>query len=582
MSPRALPRCLILTLTLTLTLAASLLPACDRSSPASQPPPLSSAPAPDPSDLDPTLTPLSAPLQTILPPGEGDPRAVEDLGPASPSLMFTAALKGYVEPCTCTLDVILGGIDRISGFARSFQALSPSLMLDAGNLLFEDTTLPPDDIPQAKLKARLLVQGLRAMGAQSTTPGPYDLALGLDAYKTLTESLPITALNLRDASGAPVGAPWRVLTHAGLRVGLVGVLDPAQFSALSDASVAPFQPPLADAMRALDAESVHLRVAVVQGPLDFARAVAQAAPSLDFIILGLEPRERDEPSPEANAFILEAYSQGRHLGVLKLYDAALTASPSPAPSGTPRFQNARLGSKSELDKLDRRIAYLDEAITSAPADASGHETPFVTKLRGDLKALRTQRLKLSGDAVQPPPSTPSFAYFSVPIAPGYPHDLAMYQRKQRYNDDLKALYTQELNLQPVAALPGQPAFLGQAACVSCHEDPHDVWQETKHSHAWATLEAKNKTFDPECVSCHVTGYAQPGGSIIGKTQGFENVQCEACHGPGSLHAADPDADDLIHREVHKETCIGCHDPANSPRFDYDKYIPLILGEGHGL
>lgn len=530
--------------------------------------------APDPSDSDPSLTPLASPLKTVLPPGEGDARPVLDLGPAGPTLMFTAALKGYVEPCTCTLDILLGGIDRISGFARSFQALSPSMMIDAGNVLFEDPVLPDDKVPQARLKAKLLVQGLRAMGARSTTPGPYDLTLGLPAYQELTQGLDITALNLTDAQDNPVGDPWRVLDWSGVKVGLVGVLEQEPFGKIPSVKVLPHQAPLTAAMRALDAHKPQARVAVVQGSLAFARQVARDAPELDFIILGLEPRERDEVSPEANAVILEAYSQGRHLGVLKLYQ------PQTQPADDALFVNARLGSASELKKLDDRIAYLDKQISSAPPAERNNETPIVKKVRAELEQLKQRRLSMSSEGVQIPADAPSFAYFSVPMSPGYPHDVAMYERKQRYNDDLKNLYTQELSLKPVAVAAGQASYAGQAACLSCHEDAHDLWEETKHSLAWATLESKNKTFDPECISCHVTGYAKPGGSIVGAVKGFENVQCEACHGPGSIHIASPDAPGLIALKVPAEVCTSCHDPANSPRFNYDKYLPLILGEGH--
>jgi hypothetical protein len=58
------------------------------------------------------------------------------------------------------------------------------------------------------------------------------------------------------------------------------------------------------------------------------------------------------------------------------------------------------------------------------------------------------------------------------------------------------------------------------------------------------------------------------------------VQCEACHGPGSEHVEDPNGGH-IRKEVTATMCMRCHEAANSPRFDYGKYRPFIVGPGHG-
>ena len=45
-----------------------------------------------------------------------------------------------------------------------------------------------------------------------------------------------------------------------------------------------------------------------------------------------------------------------------------------------------------------------------------------------------------------------------------------------------------------------------------------------------------------------------------------NVQCEECHGPGLQHARDG-----TYRGAGEATCRKCHDPDNSPEFDYELY-----------
>ena len=106
-------------------------------------------------------------------------------------------------------------------------------------------------------------------------------------------------------------------------------------------------------------------------------------------------------------------------------------------------------------------------------------------------------------------------------------------------------------------------------------------------------------FDPECLSCHVTGW-DPQEYIRYRT-GFLNKefaeteeqlslhsrlagnQCENCHGPGSRHIELIEAgeEDLAKKEVAvtleeaKSICYRCHDSDNSPEFDFDTYWPKI-------
>ena len=117
------------------------------------------------------------------------------------------------------------------------------------------------------------------------------------------------------------------------------------------------------------------------------------------------------------------------------------------------------------------------------------------------------------------------------------------------------------------------------------ELPHPAavafWNSTAHANAWSTLEARNKTFDAECVACHVTGWETPGGATIGHTAKLENVQCEVCHGPGKAHAEAGGGKTLLTAQHQASNCATCHNEHHSPRFSYPTYRERILGPGHG-
>ena len=109
------------------------------------------------------------------------------------------------------------------------------------------------------------------------------------------------------------------------------------------------------------------------------------------------------------------------------------------------------------------------------------------------------------------------------------------------------------------------------------------WRTTVHARAWKTLVDGGKTGFDDCVSCHVTGYGEMGGSSLGHLGNLKDVQCETCHGPGSAArrrrgpggaARRPPG----HARVH---LLRCHNEKHSDTFNYVAYLRDVLGPGHG-
>src|SRR5262249_25048057 len=75
------------------------------------------------------------------------------------------------------------------------------------------------------------------------------------------------------------------------------------------------------------------------------------------------------------------------------------------------------------------------------------------------------------------------------------------------------------------------------SCSDCHADGVAFWEKTVHATAWKTLVDRGQQFDLDCISCHVTGWDKPGGSNLAHNDKLRDVQCETCHGPGSIHVA---------------------------------------------
>jgi hypothetical protein len=124
--------------------------------------------------------------------------------------------------------------------------------------------------------------------------------------------------------------------------------------------------------------------------------------------------------------------------------------------------------------------------------------------------------------------------------------------------------------------------VGVEKCASCHAEEHKFWKGTPHADAYATLSKDHKEFNLDCVNCHVTGYEKPGGSTVTHVDGLKDVQCEACHGPGSRHEDDPENPELIVKSPPKTLCQTCHHPPHvGEDWSAERAFSLIVGPGHG-
>jgi len=120
-------------------------------------------------------------------------------------------------------------------------------------------------------------------------------------------------------------------------------------------------------------------------------------------------------------------------------------------------------------------------------------------------------------------------------------------------------------------------YVGAKKCRMCHkkDEVYPTWEKTPHASAFDVLSEEQQK-DKACLSCHATGMDAKG-NLLG------NVQCEACHGPGSEYKSKKIMED---RELaiengllipDAETCVHCHDAKKAPEickvekeFDFEK------------
>ncbi|PCJ16942.1 MAG: hypothetical protein COB02_14850 [Candidatus Cloacimonadota bacterium] len=124
-------------------------------------------------------------------------------------------------------------------------------------------------------------------------------------------------------------------------------------------------------------------------------------------------------------------------------------------------------------------------------------------------------------------------------------------------------------------LQGKNKFVGSENCKTCHVAEFNQWKTTKHASSMDILFKKKRDFVPDCVSCHTTGFSYESGYSIAKREKWNQaVGCESCHGPGLNHFQNPTQNN-IRAKMAKSDCMSCHDPENSPFFDFKSYHSQI-------
>ncbi len=113
----------------------------------------------------------------------------------------------------------------------------------------------------------------------------------------------------------------------------------------------------------------------------------------------------------------------------------------------------------------------------------------------------------------------------------------------------------------------------QTTCGNCHSGHQADWSKTHHAKAYATL-VGNAGASKTCYACHTVsangnGLTAPAGWDMTPDPGYQDVQCESCHGPGTEHVKLPDNKakwPLARLTLTKASasCAACHTGKHTP------------------
>jgi len=439
----------------------------------------------------------------------------------------------------------MGGLPRRATFiSEELKDGVPALILDSGNL-FSDKPLSRAAISPTLKKADLILKSMELMGYQAVAVGELDLYLGIDNLVKMTEWTPIRFLsaNTKDPTGKPVFKPSAIFRVGDTRVGVFGLT-----SRLVDVRLMEDRAPgiwIDDPVKTAAALVPELRkrcdivLALTHLGYNKDRELAQAVEGIDLIVGGRSKTWLKNPAVSGKTLITSGYFQGRAMGTLTLH---LDGPPEKWVSGN-------------------RIDFLEKQIKAEREQGpSSMQTGQTAQFRRELEQAENGT-RYDGDMIT--------------LMPSLADDETIAAMIRQYRKTLREEAGKTPGTEDQSALV---RFTGFDPCIDCHMGRYNFWKETPHARAIESLKPKGADADPDCLPCHVTGYLRPTGfSPSAPREDLHGVQCEACHGTGSLHSGSPEIYNLV-RAPKVTICLSCHTPDQDDDFDYVRDRALVCGE----
>jgi len=443
----------------------------------------------------------------------------------------------------------VGGLPRRATFIHQEEREGiPILVLDSGNI-FAEKPLSNAALEPALKKAELILRAMEMMDYRAAAVGELDLYLGEKNLKRLAASTSIRFLsaNIKNSAGKPVFDPWAVFDVGGTKIGVLGLTSRQVNVDLMERRVPGIwvDDPIRIASRIvpeLERKS-DLVIALTNIGFPKDRELAKAVKGIDVIVGGKSRTWIKNPREESGTLITSGYFQGRAVGKLLLHLAG------PDRSGRGWASGPR------IDFLRKRISSEKDRGPASPG--SGQAGGF----RKELTKL-DKMTRYDGDMVS--------------LASSFMDDPKIATMIRDYRRGLKETAGK--------ANPGgdvtdtEIRYTGSDSCLDCHRGRYAFWKGTPHSTAIQSLAPKDAEADPDCIPCHVTGYLRPTGYAPARPRkDLLGVQCEACHGMGSLHVSSPGLYHMV-KIPKASVCRTCHTGARDDDFNYIRDRGLVCSE----
>ena len=438
--------------------------------------------------------------------------------PLSFVISLTGELRGEIEPCGCPT-LPYGGFKRREAALNELRQKHTVFHLDAGEMLLKGfSTNSRNDKDE---RAALILSLIEIVGLDAWNIGPSDIDVLPPPFEQY--EMAVSASFLKE-SGESLFPPSKILSRNDITIGIVGIAaqptDPS-----FPYGYRPPEEALAAGLDALKNEDLDLIAVLSSVNDDQLDRLIQNQPSAAVVLstAGSLIDEARHPNDDPSLpLIIETPDRGRYLQNLYVRLTRHAKHPLDVLGDEQLWRNHLLNP--ELDSLNTLGAGKNLAYAELDPLNKRYDAYSESQTHPKIDAFKTTIRQKAEQAAQQKPT------------------------------------------------PTEPGYATAAACARCHTQEFARWTFSQHTRAWESLIRENQSDNPECIACHSTAYGEPSG--FGElTQSnilrYKGIQCEACHGPLKGHPNEPHIKPL---PITEARCLGCHDEANSPNFEFESYL----------
>ena len=452
------------------------------------------------------------------------------LAQADIALLFSNDLHGEIEPCGCR-GTPRGGIVRKAKFIQGLKVDS-LLQLDAGDLLFAQSSVVPLLRKQAEAQARALIDSYNMLKHDAWVPGEKDFALGLAFFERMKKSARFEVLgaNLERSKGAVLLKPYAVFKKKSgpreLKIGVLGLVG----SDLVWPKELRVKNPIETARKLVPElrKKSDLVIALTHLGLDEDRRLAAAVPGIDIIVGAHSQSFLQKPEKVGSTWILQSSYRGEYIGHATLTERGFDPEYHRLVGLEAEFDDPESPLARKVNALKAEIAKLDQSATPRQAALPASKQSFQTFPRcAECHAPQTLFWLSSAHAKALEP---------------------LQEAKQLLNRECIGCHSVGF---------GHPKGFQTAGDQARWADGRKIAPEE-----WTAFMKTLRSVKSLDESLAVFGApAEPATQILGKIgRAHTPVQCENCHGIGNEHPFQG----AITRKPEIKTCLTCHTAERAP------------------
>ncbi len=234
---------------------------------------------------------------------------------SSLTIVFTTSVQGEYEPCGCPKHP-LGGISKRVKYVEEFKNKEKNvLVLDSGDLFFQNNSIPFGSETQWKLKAKLIAKAYEVMGIDAIGIGENDLASGTDFLKEIVTSnrIKLVATNFKEVESFYL--PFIIIEKNSKKLGIISVIQPALLKT-EGLQLKEVNEAIDEAMEKIRSE-VDLVILLSHLAPNEEEKLLRTRSDID-IIISSHYGFAQKPVKIKNSIIATAGSRGKYIGVLRI------------------------------------------------------------------------------------------------------------------------------------------------------------------------------------------------------------------------------------------------------------------------